>query len=209
MKTKILLMLCTSLCLAIGAFAQDEKASGFQIEVDAIHSRSDVKHYYSNWGGEMFLNRIVNKHRIGIGLGGVYNGGKFSCYRIDESDGSKIYQSTNCWNKWFSLKLNYAYSVYASEHSAININPFVSLNYLIINESGLRNSVWYEYKKNYNNKFGFGFALEYEVKFNAFSTSIKLAPECVMVAPFRFGMGVDAISILGTMRRSITLKYML
>lgn len=208
MKKTVFLMLCASLLLSFGAFAQNERTTSFQIEVDAIHSRSDVKHYYSNWGGEIFLNRIVNKHRIGIGLGGVYNGGKFSLNTLN-SAGDEIYQSTNCWNKWFSLKLNYAYSVYASEHSAINISPFVSLNYLIINESGMRNNTWYEYKKNYNNKFGYGVALEYEVKFNAFSTSIKLAPECVRVAPTGDGYGINYFSILGTMRRSITLKYML
>ena len=195
-----------SFCLSLGAFAQNERTTSFQIEVDAIHSRSNVNHYYSNWGSEIYFNRIVNKHRVGISVRGLYNRGAFSCNTTD-SEGDKIYQYTNCWNKWLGIKLNYAYNVYASEHSAISVSPFVSLNYLIIDESGVRNSVWYQYQKKYNNKFGFGVALEYEVKFNAFSTSLKLAPDCVFAAPIKVGYPIDNFSVLFNIDRCITLKY--
>ena len=120
MKKTFFLMLCALLCFVLGALAQNEKTICFQIEVDAIHSRSGLEHYYSNWGGEMYLNRIINRHRIGFGLGSVSYGGEFTDTKYSNFDPSTpIFQHTKCRNKWFCMKLNYAYSIYDSEHSAI------------------------------------------------------------------------------------------
>ena len=208
MKKTFFLMLCALLCFVLGALAQNEKTIGFQIEVDAIHSRSGLEHYYSNWGGEMYLNRIINRHRIGFGLGSVYYGGEFTDTKYSNFDPSTpIFQHTKCRNKWFCMKLNYAYSIYDSEHSAIYVSPFVSLNYFILNENGRRNGAFYEYNKKYNNKFGFGIALEYEVKFNAFSTSIKLAPDCMLVDNIMVGVNMDAFYRVFNLGTSITMKY--
>lgn len=205
---KFVLAIC-AICFVVGVTAQTEKSVSYQIELDAMHSNSSTNHYYSNFGAELHLNRLVNQHSFGVGFGEVYNGGRFYDWYLDCATGTPIRQRTSCWNKWFTINLNYTYKVYSADHSSILFGPFVGLNYLIINESGRKNDVHYDYDKTFNNRFGLGIALEYEVRFNAFSTSLKVAPNFVYISTPMDGIHHDVISIMFNMNRSISIKYTL
>ncbi len=181
------------------------------------YSGSSYNKYQSNIGlGIEYNHFIKSKSRIGVAVQYSYCTLNYSDIFGSSSDGISTYiKQVEPNNQRFALRLNYAFKVVNHPKSSLFIGPEIGLNYFFINEQVHRledeNLTEADYQSKYseNNKFGFGFLIEFELK-EVISKQISLYtsvhPEIISFE--RAGMcGSNNPTIIGWLNFNLGIKY--
>ncbi len=198
-----------------------------EIELTGFYSLETHDWFKSCVGTEISYNQFFGNNKVGISVKELTNNKQYKRVEYDESDGvSFLVRNIKPNNKRFSLKLNYSHDFLSSETTSLFIGGFISLNYMIIDQDGSANhyignwnSDTYTCRKGYyiiqdvnQNIFrpGCGLNVEYEIKFEHFSTSLKLSPEFIYVDNHLFWDGDwidDSPSLIFGINTGVSIKY--
>ena len=160
------------LIIIITILSSITQLSGQEIGFYTTYSGSSYNKYQNNIGlGIEYNHFIKSKNRFGIAV-------QYSFCKLDYSD---IYGSTidgistfikqiEPNNQRLSIKTNYAFKIINNPKSSLFLGPEIGINYFFINEQVRRleneniDAAEYQSKYSENNKFGFGFLIEFELK---------------------------------------------
>jgi len=207
-----------TLLIIIGLLLITIKVSGQQIDISGLYSSSTTKEFKNSWGYDLGYNQFINKNRFGISFRQYfYNNDYDDIYPSTEDGVSKYIKEYNPHNRRIAINLTYSYCLIENEKSNLFLGVSIGLNYFKLNgsytriENGNISGGTFSYDYNKNNRIGFGFLIEYELKqiiSDRISSSIKINPELTSFDQFGT-MGGYSSWMIGWLNFSIGFKYRL
>lgn len=150
-------------------------ATGFSQQVGVYHCLTRSTEKMFDRGHGVGIDAEMNVLR----RGSVAVASSYSVFRYDyedfytnSADGSKIGETVNPNNSWFSVYLRYGYDLIKREHSSVSLGPVLGINYFSINEVAwiyrgdfsTVDAYRDNRKKSYSNKPKCGVYMEFEAK---------------------------------------------
>ncbi len=146
--------------------------SGQEIEFFGHYSGSNYNKYQNNIGyGLGYYHLTKSSNKLGfIFQHSFYNKGYSEIYPSSEDGISTYIKDIDPKNQRIVFKMNYAFNVVKHPKSNLFIGPEIGLNYFLIDEQVTRyeneliSAANYHSEYSENNKFSFGFLIEFELK---------------------------------------------
>ena len=193
--------------------------SGQEIELFGHYSGSNYNKYQNNLGyglGYYHITKSTNK--IGfIFQHSFYNKEYSEIYHSTEDGISTYINKIDAKNQRIAFKMNYAFNVIKHPKSNLFIGPEISVNYFFINEQVTRyeneliSAANYQSEYSENNKFSFGFLIEFELKeiiSKKISITSSVHPEIISYE--KTGMtGGHSPNFIGWLNFNFGIKYKL
>lgn len=164
--------------------------SGQEIEFFGHYSGSNYNKYQNNIGyGLAYYHLTKSKNKVGIVFQHSFYNREYSEIYPSSEDGISTYiKDIDAKNQRIAFKMNYAFDVINHPKSSLFIGPEIGLNYFFINEQVTRyeneriSAAQYQSDYSENNKFGFGFLIEFvlkEIITKRLSISFSIHPEFI------------------------------
>jgi hypothetical protein len=207
------------LILTLFIFGFVVQLSGQEIELFGHYSGSNYNKYQNNLGyglGYYHITKSTNK--IGFIFQHSFYDKEYSEIYPSSEDGISTYiKEIIPKNQRIAFKINYAFNVVKHLKSSLFIGPEIGINYFFINEQVTRfenkliGAANYQSEYSVNNKFSFGFLMEFELKeiiTERMSVSSSIHPEFIYYE--KFGMtGGHAPTLIRCLNFNLGIKYKL
>ncbi|MDP2724129.1 MAG: hypothetical protein Q8O72_15335 [Bacteroidales bacterium] len=207
------------LILTLFIFGFVVQLSGQEIELFGHYSGSNYNKYQNNLGyglGYYHITKSTNK--IGFIFQHSFYDKEYSEIYPSSEDGISTYiKEIIPKNQRIAFKINYAFNVVKHLKSSLFIGPEIGINYFFINEQVTRfenkliGAANYQSEYSVNNKFSFGFLMEFELKeiiTERMSVSSSIHPEFIYYE--KIGMtGGHAPTFIGCLNFNFGIKYKL
>jgi hypothetical protein len=146
--------------------------SGQEIEFFGHYSGSNYNKYQNNIGyGLGYYHFIHSSNKLGFIFQHSFFNKEYSEIYPSSEDGISTYiMDIDSKNQRIAFKMNYAFNVVKHPKSNLLIGPEIGINYFFINEQITRyeneqiSAANYQSEYSENNKFSFGFLIEFELK---------------------------------------------
>jgi hypothetical protein len=207
------------LTLIIFIFGFVVHLSGQEIELFGHYSGSTFNKYQNNFGyglGYYYITKSSNK--LGFIFQHSFFNKEYSNIFPSTEDGISTYiMDIVPKNQRMAFKINYAFNVVKNSTSSLFIGPEIGINYFFVNEQVARyenenlSAANYQSKYSENNKFGFGFLIEFELKeiiSKSISITSSIHPEFISYEKTGMAGGYNP-DLIGWMNFNLGVKYKL
>ncbi len=188
--------------LLIALLVSITQLSGQEIELLTTYSGSSYNKFQNNIGYGFGYNHFIkSKNKFGFIVQHSFCNSNYSEIYGSSEDGISTYiKKVDPKNQRITIKVNYAFKVVSNPKSSLFIGPEIGINYFIISEQIHRleneNISARDYQSEYskNNKIGFGFLIEFELKeiiSKRISISLSVHPEITSFEKFKLDGGYN------------------